>query len=74
VEKPIGMMPSYDDLNWTGLEFSPASFDDIMTVDPQAALQEADDQRASFDDFGDRLPAELETQRQAFKARLERSV
>jgi phosphoenolpyruvate carboxykinase (GTP) len=69
-ETPIGLMPGYDDLNWTGLEFSPASFSDIMTVDAQAAMQEADDQRVSFDDFGDRLPAELETQRQAFKARL----
>jgi phosphoenolpyruvate carboxykinase (GTP) len=72
-ETPIGMMPSYDDLTWTGLEFSSADFDDIMTVDPQAALQEADAQRASFDDYGDRLPAEMETQRQAFKARLEQA-
>ncbi len=73
-EKPIGMMPIYDDLTWTGLEFSSAEFGDIMTVDPQAALQETDAQRTSFDDYGDRLPAEMETQRQAFKARLERSV
>jgi phosphoenolpyruvate carboxykinase (GTP) len=69
-DTPIGMMPSYEDLTWTGLDFSPASFSDIMTIDPQAAMQEADAQKALFDDFGDRLPAELESQRQDLKARL----
>jgi phosphoenolpyruvate carboxykinase (GTP) len=69
-ETAIGMMPSYEDLTWTGLDFSPASFSDIMTIDPQAAMQEADAQKALFDDFGDRLPAELESQRQDQKARL----
>jgi phosphoenolpyruvate carboxykinase (GTP) len=69
-ETPIGMMPSYEDLTWTGLDFSPASFSDIMTVDPVAAMQEADAQKALFDDFGDRLPAALESQRQDQKARL----
>ena len=72
-ETPIGMMPSYEDLTWTGLDFPSAKFDDIMTVDPQAALREADDQKASFDEYGDRLPAAMETQRQAFKARLEQA-
>jgi hypothetical protein len=33
-------------------------------------MQEADAQKALFDDFGDRLPAELESQRQDQKARL----
>ncbi|NNE82628.1 MAG: phosphoenolpyruvate carboxykinase (GTP) [Alphaproteobacteria bacterium] len=69
-ETPIGMMPSYEDLTWTGLDFSPASFSEIMTVDPLAAMQEADAQKTLFDDFGDRLPAELESQRQDQKARL----
>jgi len=54
----------------TGLDFSAAAFGEIMTVDPQAALQEAEAQKALFDDFGDRLPAELENQRQDLKARL----
>ncbi|MCZ6839206.1 MAG: phosphoenolpyruvate carboxykinase domain-containing protein, partial [Alphaproteobacteria bacterium] len=69
-DTPIGMMPTYEDLTWTGLDFSAAAFDEIMTVDPQAALQEADAQKALFDDFGDRLPAELESQRQDLKALL----
>ena len=43
---------------------------EIMTVEPAAAMREADAQVELFNDFGDRLPAELEAQRQAFKARL----
>ncbi len=69
-ETPMGMMPKYEDFTWTGLDFPAASFGDIMTVDPQAALQETEAQRDYFDNFGDRLPAELENQRQDFKARL----
>jgi phosphoenolpyruvate carboxykinase (GTP) len=69
-ETPIGMMPKYDDLTWTGLDFSMAAFDQIMTVDNEAALREADAQVELFNDFGDRLPAELEAQRLAFKERL----
>ncbi|MCZ6845993.1 MAG: phosphoenolpyruvate carboxykinase (GTP) [Alphaproteobacteria bacterium] len=69
-DTPIGMMPNYEDLTWTGLDFSAAAFGEIMTVEPQAALQEADAQKTLFDDFGDRLPAELENQRQDLKARL----
>ncbi len=72
-ETPIGMMPNYDDLNWNGLEFSAAEFDDLMTVDPQAAMREADAQKSAFGDYGDRLPAEMEIQRQAFKTRLEQA-
>ena len=69
-DTPIGKMPNYEDLTWTGLDFSAASFGDIMTVDPQAAMRDADAQKALFDEFGDRLPAELESQRQDLKARL----
>lgn len=69
-DTPMGMMPKYEDLTWTGLNFSAEKFDDIMTVDPAAAMREADAQKALFDDFGDRLPAELEAQRQDLKARL----
>ena len=68
---PIGMMPNYEDLTWTGLDFAATAFSEIMTVEPAAAMREADAQVELFNDFGDRLPAELEAQRQAFKARLE---
>ncbi len=72
-ETPIGMMPNYEDLTWTGLDFPATAFSEIMTVDPDAALREADAQVELFNDFGNRLPAELEAQRLAFKERLAQS-
>jgi phosphoenolpyruvate carboxykinase (GTP) len=70
-ETPMGMMPSYEDLTWTGLEFTQDEFTDIMTVDPEAAKREAAAQVELFDEFGDRLPDAMEAERQALLERLE---
>ncbi|MEK9662683.1 MAG: phosphoenolpyruvate carboxykinase, partial [Alphaproteobacteria bacterium] len=56
------------DLNWAGLDFDEASFNSIMTVDRAAGEHEADAQRELFDSFGDKLPPEMEAQRQAMLA------
>ena len=32
-ETPIGWTPHFDDINWKGLEFSRATFDELQTVD-----------------------------------------
>jgi phosphoenolpyruvate carboxykinase (GTP) len=68
IESPLGLMPRYQDLNWTGLDFDEAAFDSIMTVDRAACQNEAEAQKELFDSFGDRLPPELEAQRQALLA------
>ena len=73
VEGPFGLMPRYQDLNWAGLDFTPADFSNITDIDREAGQQEAEAQRQLFDSFEDRLPPALERQRQAFAARLERS-
>lgn len=69
-DTPIGIMPKYEDITWEGLDFSVECFSDIMTVDTEAAMQEANAQESLFNDFGNRLPIELENQRQDLKARL----
>ncbi len=69
-DTPIGWMPNYDDLNWKGLDFSPDLFSEIMTIDTADAMLEAEAQKDLFDEFGDRLPQELEQQRQHLKERL----
>jgi phosphoenolpyruvate carboxykinase (GTP) len=61
-------MPRYQDMNWQGLDFDETRFNSIMTVDRAAGEHEAEAQRELFDSFGDRLPAELEAQRQALLA------
>jgi phosphoenolpyruvate carboxykinase (GTP) len=72
-EGPFGLMPCYQDLNWTGLDFTSDDFSDVMDINCEAGMQEADAQKELFDRFEDRLPPELEVQRLALAARLDQS-
>ena len=73
VESPYGMVPRYADLDWTGLDFPKAKYDYILEVEKAKGLAEAEEQVAHFTQFGDKLPKEMELERQLFIARLERS-
>ena len=63
-ETQLGLSPTYDDLNWDGLEFSREQYDALMAVDPEGLEAECEEQRGYFESIGD-VPAELETQRQS---------
>ena len=71
VESPFGLMPQYQDLNWTGLPFTQDRFAKIMAVDAGEAKREAMDQQELFDRFGSRLPSEMEEERQNLLSRIE---
>lgn len=73
VESPIGNMPRHQDLNWEGLEFDPEKFYEIMSVNREAAINEARSQEELFDKFFDRLPKEFIYLRELFKSRVWRS-
>ena len=73
VESPIGHMPRHQDLNWEGLEFDPEKFYEIMSVDREAAAEEARSHEELFDKFFDRLPKEFIYLRELFKSRVWRS-
>jgi phosphoenolpyruvate carboxykinase (GTP) len=64
VESPFGVMPRYEDINWTGLDYDPKTFYELMSVDREEGKSEIEDQKKHFDKFGKRLPEELEVQRQ----------
>ncbi|SDH84061.1 phosphoenolpyruvate carboxykinase (GTP) [Roseospirillum parvum] len=70
-ESPLGLEPRYEDLNWQGLDFPKATFQDLMAVDRAINLAEAESQQELFDRFGDHLPQEVVAQRDALKSRLE---
>jgi phosphoenolpyruvate carboxykinase (GTP) len=72
VESPFGYMPKYQDINWQGLDdFASDTFEQIMDVDREAGKKEVEDLKGYFETFEDRLPAEMEIQRQAFSERLD---
>lgn len=73
VESPYGLIPRYSDLNMEGVDFPKAKYDEIVKVEKEKGLAEAEDQVSHFAKFGDRLPKEMELERQLLIARLERS-
>lgn len=71
VKSPFGWMPRHQDIEWEGLPFDPTTYNEIMNIERDAGLAEADDQQELFDSFKDKLPAEMVAQRAAFRKRLE---
>ena len=71
VESPFGLVPSYGDLTWDGLDYSPEKYRRLMEIKRHEASAEAEDQKPHFDQFGDRLPPEMERQRQKLISRVE---
>ena len=69
-QSPFGYMPRHQDLNWNGLDFCSEDFNNIMSIDRDRGIEEANAQHELFVEFGEKLPTELERQRQALKGRL----
>jgi phosphoenolpyruvate carboxykinase (GTP) len=59
VERPIGWVPRYEDIDWTGLEFSKADFTKIMDIKPELWKKELLDHEELFSKIYDRLPKEF---------------
>ncbi|MEQ8195832.1 MAG: phosphoenolpyruvate carboxykinase (GTP), partial [Rhodospirillales bacterium] len=70
-ESPFGLMPRYEDINWTGLDYDPKSFFELMSIDREEGKSEVQDQKNLFEQFGDHLPDELEQQRLKQSERIE---
>jgi len=70
VPSPIGQMPTHDDITWDGLDYARDIFEQLMQVDRAGALADVEDQAELFGRFGDKLPTEMEAQRQAQIQRL----
>ncbi len=52
-------MPRYEDLDWTGLDFSEAQFHELMSVDRAEWNQEILSHEELFIKLYDRLPKEM---------------
>lgn len=74
VESPIGWMPRYEDMDWTGIEnFSKEDFAKIMTIDREPWKQELLSHEELFAKFYDRLPKEFFFMRELLLSSLWRS-
>lgn len=59
VENAFGITPRYEDLNWNGLSFTPAQFDDVTSMDPAAWHEELKLHTELFDTLKHHLPQAL---------------
>jgi phosphoenolpyruvate carboxykinase (GTP) len=60
VEGPLGYMPRYEDMDWTGLEhFTREQFNALMSVDRREWIQEVLSHEELFLKLYDRLPKEM---------------
>ena len=71
VETALGLIPRYEDINWTGLDrFDRARFEEIAGVDAQAWGAELKSHDELFGTLGGRLPAALELRRGSMHQKL----
>ena len=69
-ENAFGTTPRYEDLNWKGLNFSPAQFDQVTSIDPAAWRAELQLHGELFEQLAYHLPAEMS----ATKSRIEKRL
>ncbi len=69
-ETPIGWVPRYEDLDWSGLDFSREAFNDLMEVDRAAWRQEVIAHEGLFIELHDHLPPEMIYERELLICRL----
>jgi phosphoenolpyruvate carboxykinase (GTP) len=72
-ESPLGWMPRYEDIDWTGLDFSEDEFSIIMSIDRDNWEAELLSHEELFIKLYDRLPKEMALMRQLLLSHLWRS-
>ena len=69
-ENAFGTTPRYTDLNWTGLNFSQAQFDQVTSLEADAWKTELALHAELFEQLAHRLPTELNEVKAAIESRL----
>jgi phosphoenolpyruvate carboxykinase (GTP) len=69
VETPIGAMPRYEDLDWSGSTFDAARFAEVTSLDAAKWKDETASSAEFFARFGDRIPPEFSSIRESIVAR-----
>jgi phosphoenolpyruvate carboxykinase (GTP) len=69
-ESPIGWTPHFEDIEWEGLDFSEAAFEELERVDRAAWRQEVMGHEELFLALHDHLPPEMIYERELLICRL----
>jgi phosphoenolpyruvate carboxykinase (GTP) len=68
VETPLGLVPRFDDLDWSGFDFGPARFSNVMTVDLSLWERELGSHDRFFERLGEKRPVALLSERDRLAA------
>ena len=68
-ETPIGWVPRYDDIDWTGLDFPRDKWDEVMAIDREAWKLQTLQHEELFLTLGEFLPKELIFERELLISR-----
>jgi phosphoenolpyruvate carboxykinase (GTP) len=69
-ETAFGITPRYADIDWTGMEFSPAQYEQVTSLDAEAWRTELDLHAELFEQLAHHLPAAMPATRARIAARL----
>lgn len=69
-ETPIGWMPRYEDIDWSGLDYPRESFEELQAFDRAEWRSELIAQQGLFIDLHDRLPPEMIYERELLICRI----
>ena len=69
-EHVFGVSPSYEELNWTGLNFSAEQFQSVISIDKAAWLKELELHSELFTQLAYHLPKELSDTKAMIEKRL----
>ena len=69
-ETPIGWVPRYEDMDWSGLDFSAERFEELQAFSRAAWRAEVISQEELFFDLHDRLPKEMVYERELLICRM----
>jgi phosphoenolpyruvate carboxykinase (GTP) len=66
----MGITPRYEELNWSGLDFSAQQFDKVTSIDKAAWLKEMELHAELFQQLKHHLPRELADTKAAIEKKL----
>lgn len=72
-ETPIGLVPSADGLDISGLQMNKEQLEQLLTVDNDEWLEEIQDLREYYQKFGKEFPAAIQSELDHLKSRLEKA-
>jgi len=69
-ETPVGLVPTRDALTLDGLQISPETMEELLSVNPEDWEDDLADSKLFFDKFGSRFPRELREEHEKLSRRL----